>query len=145
MDDFFDRFPFVMRHALKEEKICFPSDAEKEFDDIMVYRGIRLVEGKKEHIDKSDFLSQVERKLPGIDENDIYEYSCSCFENIEELKLSYKIPRKNKAIAKGRLKSVKGCIIRDCKNTHINWFLYEGADPSEDFEVWENEKMDKVK
>lgn len=142
MNEYYNRFPSVLKRALNENKVTFPDSLMKEYEEIKVYRGMRFVEGKKEYLEKSDFLSQAERELPGTDYDDIYEYSCSCFENVNELWVAFKLPRKNKRIAQGRIKCEKGPIIKETQSTHMHWFLYEGVDPSEDFEVYSYEKMD---
>ena len=139
--EYYKRFPAVLKRALIDGKVNLPDNLLKEFQTIIAYRGIRFKKGEKESVEKSDFLSQVERNIPGANYDDIGEYSCSCFENIDELRVSYKLPRKNKGIAKGKIKCENGPIVQD-EGTHIHWFLYDNVDPSQDFEVYEYEKMD---
>lgn len=63
MEPYYEKFPDVLKNALKENKVTFPTELQKRYKDIdVVYRGIRLVKGKKESIDRTDFLSQAERK-----------------------------------------------------------------------------------
>lgn len=141
MKDYYERFPNVLKEALRQEKVSFPETLEKEYAPRVAFRGIRFIKDKKENIEKNDFLSQVERRLPGVDYEDIMEYSCSCFESIDELLIAFSLPRKNKGIAKGKIKCENGPIIMEKQGTHIHWFLYDGIDPSEDFEVCKYEKM----
>ncbi len=142
INDYYNRFPSVLKKALLENKVRFPEELEKNFTPITAYRGIRFIEGKKEFIDKNDFLSQAERELPGTNYDDIYEYSCSCYEDIDELWVAFKLPRKNKRIARGIIECKNGPIIKEKDTTHIHWFLFEDTVPNERFEVYEYEKMD---
>ena len=48
-----------------------------------------------------------------------------------------KFPRKNKAIAKGKIKKEFGPIDVNNKTSHIDLYLFEGIDPSDEFEVIE--------
>lgn len=136
MEPYYEKFPDVLKNALKENKVTFPTELQKRYKDIdVVYRGIRLVKGKKESIDRTDFLSQAERKLPDTDYEDIGSYSCSCFEDLEELELAFKLPRKNKAIAIGRIREINGPIWKNKEDSHIHWFLYKDANTVEDFHI----------
>ncbi len=89
-----------------------------------------------------DFYSQAERNLPGIDFDDIGNYSCSFFEKIEDIWEVLHYPRKNKKIAKGVIYDKDGPIIKEIGWSHIHCFLYEGVELSDRFEVIEYEKMD---
>lgn len=142
MDDYYSRFPVVLRTALKEKQVVFPSVLLKSYSPELVYRGIRFVKDKKECVEKEDFLSQAERALPGVDYGDIGSYSCSCFRTVEGLVKAYQLPRKNKAIARGMIRDENGPIIKEMESPHIHWFLFSGIDPSNDFEVCKDEKMD---
>lgn len=144
-DEYYLKFPSVLRKALQSKTVTLPEKLKYEYEPLRVFRGIRYKEGKKEIIDKSDFLSQAERNLPNTDFTDIGSYSCSCFEDVEELILSYSLPRKNKAIAKGIMTCTLGARLDDPDRTHRHWFLYDEADPSDDFEVYnyDYEKMDR--
>lgn len=136
MEPYYEKFPDVLKNALKENKVTFPTELQKRYKDIdVVYRGIRLVKGKKESIDRTDFLSQAERKLPDTDYEDIGSYSCSCFEDLEELELAFKLSRKNKAIAIGRIREINGPIWKNKEDSHIHWFLYKDANAVEDFHI----------
>lgn len=68
MEPYYEKFPDVLKNALKENKVTFPTELQKRYKDIdVVYRGIRLVKGKKESIDRTDFcLRQRENCLTRI-------------------------------------------------------------------------------
>lgn len=149
-DAYYLKFPSVLGKALQDEMVELPENVEFEYNPVQVYRGIRYKMGVKECVDKTDFRSQAERRLPGTDYNDIGEYSCSCFEDLEELQLAYSLPRKNKGISKGVMSCKAGARWKnqnDAWETHWHWFLYDGADPSCDFKVYnyDYEKMDTSK
>ncbi len=142
--EYFSKFPMILRDALLNGKVKFPNELKKEYCDIKSYRIVTLKDDKGE-INKSDFLSHMERKMKEpyiplrIDDNNIEYYACSFFKTIDALKDRFKYPRKNKAIAKGTLKQEFGPIWEN-NEEHINLFLFEGCDPSESFEVCENEE-----
>ena len=140
--EYYERFPSVLKKALKENKVRFFPNLCKEYQPIEVYRSVRIVKNIKEVITKEDFYSQVERDLPGVDKDDIGNYSCSCFETIEEIWDRLHYPKKNKKIAKGVIYDNEGPIAKDKGSTHIHWFLYDGVDPSDRFEVINYEKVD---
>ena len=56
---------------------------------------------------------------------------------MEELRASLKLPRKNKAIAVGTIKKEYGPVLASKEYSHIDWFLFESADPSKDFQIIE--------
>lgn len=151
MDEaYYLKFPSVLKKALQDKVVKFPEELEKSYETFHVYRGIRYKAGEKENVDKTDFLSQAERRLPGTDYDDIGEYSCSCFEKLEELRLAYSLPRKNKGIAEGTMSCEAGARWKDRNDmwdTHWHWFLYDDIDPSRDFKVcnYEYEKVDTSK
>lgn len=140
MNTYYQCFPSVLREALESGRVSFPDNIQKEFSERQVYRGIRYKEPDKTTVVKDDFLSQAERMLPGTDMNDIGSYSCSCFQNQDELKAAFKLPRKNKGIAVGMLCDEYGPAVFE-ENGHVHWFLFEDADPSDRFEVIKGEKM----
>lgn len=144
---YFMKFPSVLRKALQSNKVRLPQTLQKEYEPLRVFRGIRYKLGEKECVEKADFLSQAERNLPGTDFDDLGSYSCSCFEDVKELELSFKLPRKNKGIAEGIMKCENGARLDDNEGTHKHWFLYDEVDPSCDFRVYnyDDEKMDRSK
>lgn len=137
---YYKKFPPALQNALINKGLKFPDGLEREYEDITVYRGVKYTKNKKD-IEKSDFLSNVERKLlnPSVvaDENDIEYYSCSVYENIDFMKNNAKYPRKNMAISKGTIKSCFGPIVRNNNTTHIHLFLFKDIDLSSDFKVVE--------
>lgn len=137
MTNSFDRFPRVLREALESGKIEFPKNTQWKYEDRKAYRGVRITD-KKTTIDKTDFKSQVESDE--MDSEDLSEYSCSCFENMQDLKIAFHLPRKNKGIAEGFVKKECGPIVLSDKDSHINWFLFENADPSKEFQIIERDE-----
>lgn len=135
-----EKFPAILKDALMNKKVSFPEDIIIDFEPQFAYRVIPRRENNLIHSD--DFLSQVEllyvkkcRALKGIDENDIGEYSCSLFTNIDKLKNYLHMPRKNKVIIQGNVTCENGIIQYNMKTTHIHWWLYENNDVISDFEV----------
>ena len=149
MDEYYLRFPSVFKKALKEGIIEMPQELEIEYAAIKAYRGVRFIKFKKEKLEKQDFLAQIDLKVAGdrryqqCSDADIDNYGTSVFDDIEELHAAYFLPRKNKGIAEGLVKMENGPICRSDEESHILWFLYEGATPQKDFKVIEYyEKMD---
>ncbi|MBR1702181.1 MAG: hypothetical protein IJ716_09540 [Lachnospiraceae bacterium] len=136
----YNKFPKVLRDALRNEKVMFPQTLRWEYEDMAVYRGIRYTK-QKSFVDKSDFCSNIERHLANsmvpADDHDIGSYSCSCFMDIDQLRLIANFPRKNYAIAKGMIKKEFGPIDVNDETSHVHLFLYENVDPSGEFEVIE--------
>ena len=130
----------VLKNALINKKVRFPDTLQKEYDDKYVFRGVKY-NSKKKEINKTDFLSHIERKdtMMGrsVDETDISSYSCSCFLNLDELHTATKFPIKNKAVAKGLIKKDFGPININEQTSHIDLYLFDGVDPSYNFEVVE--------
>lgn len=135
----YKKFQSPLNEALKEEMVQFPENLKINYEKCTVYRGIRYIKGEKEDITKEDFESHAQKGLTTIDYNDIGSYSCSCFENVDELIAAFHLPRKNKRIAKGVIDENNGPILKDSEDSHIHWFLYIGANPEKDFEVYDNE------
>lgn len=135
------KFPTVLRTALRSNKVSFPDTLQCNYEKRCVFRAVKYTQDKTE-IDASDFLSYVESNkkcpmIPVVDDNDISSYGCSCFMNLEMFHYRTKFPTKKKAIAKGMINDSFGPIIVDEKTSHIDLFLYDGIDPSGEFEVIE--------
>ena len=137
---YYNRFPTVLKDALRSEKVRFPNSLQCEYEELCVFRGVRYT-ATKTAIDKTDFLSYMELKkinpMIPADDSRITSYSCSLFMNIDELHQLTKFPNKNKAIAKGLIRSKFGPIDINEKTSHIDLFLYDNIDPSSEFEVVE--------
>lgn len=135
---FIDKFPPALQNALIKKGLRFPDNLEKEYNDVIVYRGVRYNNNKK-NIELSDFQSNVERHLLNpsvyVDDNDIEYYGCSVYENMDLMKKYAKFPRKNWAVSKGIIKSSFGPIVRNGETSHINLFLFKDVDPSSNFKV----------
>ena len=135
------KFPAVLRKAIQNGTIKLPEKLKTEFDEIHAFRGITIKTDAHQYpLDRSDFCSQMEKlqtnpDLP-VNPNEWENYSCSCFKDLEELKLCFHLPRKRKGIAEGAITKEQGACIED-DSAHVHWFLYEGADPSPLFTIIE--------
>lgn len=134
------RYSCVLENALMKGIVKFPSDCLHNFKKIKGYRMVTKKENEAT-INEEDFLSQIEllqrgkniRPIP--DKNDIGNYSCSLFYDLDQLKIIMKLPRKNKKIIQGYIHDSKGTIQTNKSNTHIHWWIYAQSNPHEDFEV----------
>ena len=149
MDNYYLRFPSVLRNELNEKKIDFPDNLEMEYNQFLAFRGIRFIKNRKESLIREDFMSQIELKLQGnpfysqTSEEDIDNYGVSLFCTKDELLTGFRLPRKNKAIAQGVVTSDLGAISINKQNSHVLWFLYDNVHPEENFKVIEYyEKVD---
>lgn len=138
--EYYNRFPAVLKNALISGKVSFPSSIQHEYSNMAVYRGVSYSKTKTT-IEKNDFLSNMERHLQNpmvpVDDEKIDDYSCSCYLDIEELRMRAKFPRKNKAIAKGVIRNEFGPIVINQKTSHVDLYLFDDIDPSAEFEVVE--------
>lgn len=138
--EYYKRFPVTLKNALFCGKVRFPSTLQKDYNDLCVYRGVKYTSEKKT-INKTDFFSYIElnkdNPLKMADDSKISSYSCSCFLNMDELHMQTKFPCKNKAVAKGIVKKEFGPIDINESTSHVDLYLFDNADPSNDFEVVE--------
>lgn len=138
--EYYNRFPLLLRKALIERKVEFPDCLERDYSDLSVYRGVKYSK-QKDYIEKEDFLSNIERKqnnpMVPADSDDIRDYSCSCYTDLNEMRMQAKFPRRNHAIAKGNIKKEFGPIFIDANTSHVNLYLFDNVDPSKEFEVIE--------
>ena len=138
--DYYNRFPGLLKNALTEGKVSFPDTLICEYEDMEVYRGVSYTKEKMQ-IDKSDFISKMELKVNNpmiaVFEEEISSYSCSCYLDIEQMRINGKFPRKKMAIAKGIIKKEFGPIDINNDTKHVDLYLFEGIDPSAEFEVIE--------
>lgn len=138
--EYYKKFPIVLRSALLKGEVAFPDSLNKEYDSLIVYRGVRYNSIKTE-ITKDDFCSNVEQMLKNpvivADTEDISSYSCSCYLEVDAIRLYAKFPRKNKAIAKGVITKEFGPIDINNDTSHIDLYLFDNVDPSNNFEVVE--------
>lgn len=143
-ESFYIKFPWVLQEALKNNIVSFPENVEIEYNEYCVYRVIERKANEDAAINDKDFLSQMElykkydKKLPrGCSENDIGAYSCSVFKEISELSTVMRLPRRNKKIIKGIIKSVNGPIRQSKNNSHVDVWLYDNSTMPEQFAVYE--------
>ena len=138
--EYYNRFPLCLKNALLSGRVKFPSDIQKEYEDLVAYRGVKY-SNNKTNIEKSDFFSNMERNalnpMVPADADAISSYSCSCFLDIDEMRIHAKFPRKNAAIAKGIIRKDFGPIDINTDTLHVNLYLFDGIDPSNEFEVIE--------
>lgn len=138
--DYYNRFPTVLKNALINGVVSFPDSLQHEYTDLTVYRGVKY-SNNKTIIDKSDFLSNVERNMKNplvpVDLGEVSSYSCSCYLNIDSLRVCARFPRKNRAIAKGMIQKEFGPIDINSNTSHVDLYLFDKVDPSERFEVIE--------
>lgn len=138
--DYYSRFPAILQDALINKKIEFPDSLQCEYKDLVVYRGVSYSKDKA-IIDKSDFLSNMERNqinpMVPVESDQISSYSCSCYLNMDDMRIYAKFPRKNKAIAKGTIQKEFGPIDINTDTSHVDLYLFDKIDPSEKFEVVE--------
>lgn len=138
--EYYNRFPTVLKKALISGRVRFPASIQQEYNELLVYRGVSYSKNKTV-IDKNDFLSNIERNMKNpmvpADYDNIDDYSCSCYMEIEKLRIYAKFPRRNKAIAKGVIKKEYGPIDINKDTSHVHLYLFEEVDPSDEFEVVE--------
>ncbi len=138
--EYYNRFPGLLKNALIKGKVIFPDTLICEYSDMEVYRAVSYTK-EKTRIDKSDFASKMELKLNNpmvvAFEDEVTSYSCSCFLNMEQMRIHAKFPRRNKAIAKGIIKKEYGPIDKNNDTSHVDSYLFEDVDPSDGFEVIE--------
>lgn len=138
--EYYNRFPTVLKDALISGKVRFPDSLQSEYKEMAVFRGVKYTENKT-GIDRSDFLSHVERRNNNpmflADDTKISSYGCSFFMNMDVMHQLTKFPSKNKAIAKGIIRSDFGPIDVNEETSHTDLFLFNNADPSSEFEVVE--------
>ena len=60
--EYYSRFLGVLRNALANGAVKFPSSLQKNYQELTVFRGVGYSKNKTK-IDKSDFLSNVERNM----------------------------------------------------------------------------------
>ena len=132
-----NKFRMVLQTALDTGIVKIPDEAMWDYEDLKnVYRAVKITEEKKD-ITIEDFIPQAEvpsiANRNGFDSNDIGNYGTSFNTDIEMLSIILHMPRRNKRIAKGILKTEYGPITID--DTHIMCFLFEDAHLENEFEV----------
>lgn len=137
------KFPKLFRQALEEKRIKLPDDVKDTYEPIKAYRVLFLSKGETPEITKETFYSQIELNFYGkrasnkLDFNNVEYYSCSLFEDIKTIATIMKLPKWNRILICGMVKSENGIMNYNEKTSHINWWLYENHTAVEDFEVIE--------
>lgn len=142
-DEYYLRFPSVLKKAIKDYGIDFPKETQWEYSPQTAFRGFTREDGENTELRDEDFLSYAElgKKARGQkhSERDIEWYSCSCYARKAQLEVNLKLPRSKWRISRGIIRNNKGCICINKSTGHIHWWIYENANPSEDFEVINDE------
>lgn len=130
---YYERFPCVLREALKKEEVSFLKDGIEpimDFESFHAYRGIfRTGEEKTfDDITEKDFKSFAEagRKWsPRICREKIRFYSCSVYTELSDIKAALKFPQEDRRIAYGPVDAKNGCVYFGKFDSHVDWWLYE--------------------
>lgn len=143
INEYYLRFPSVLKEAIKKYNIDFPEKTQWDYDPQTAFRGFRREIDEDIHLQDRDFFSYAElgKKARGqkYSEKDIEWYSCSCYRSKSELEAGLNLPRAKWRISRGKIRNNKGCICINKSTGHIHWWIYENANPAEDFEVISNE------
>lgn len=92
------------------------------------------------------FLDPAQKDLKNLDHNDISYYSLSTFERENDIRKIYKFFRQKRSprtiIAKGSTAASCGVAQRTAertgqRNSHVDWWLYEDAEPHRFFQPYE--------
>ncbi|WNY25245.1 hypothetical protein [Methanolapillus millepedarum] len=138
-ENYYLRFPSILKGALIERTVTFGDDVQFRYEPILAYRVIKREHGNEMSVHRSDFKSKVEilkeeRRGGNVDENNISHYSCSLFQDLEILKTVMRLPGPSRKIIQGFVTDSYGpCLMSD---SHVDWWLFEQADPSFEFEVF---------
>lgn len=141
-ESFYNKFPCCFKEALVSEKVAFSKEPVIDFTEFYAYRGIFREKGKNfSDIGYRDFLSYAELGKPyrpSLGLRDSY-YSCSMYEDFDTCSTALKFPneKEDRKIAKGPVTKENGCIQRNEKNSHVDWWIY-----SEHSNFWEQYKLD---
>lgn len=142
-DTYFSRFPSILKNDLKKYNMNFPENTLWEYEPNTVFRGIVRKKNEDLTVVNEDFLSYAELgkepKGSTVGPGDIEYYSCSCFQSKKQLERAMFLPHPNRRIIKGKIYDTKGCISINTSSSHVDWWIYENANPAEDFEVIEDE------
>lgn len=130
-----NKFPSILKKGFKTDGINFPDNIEFEYKEIYAYRKITRDDFNDCIITKNDFKSYAELKKPkprGMKNISSY-YSCSLNTSLDEIKEMFKFPGKKKGIAGGFVNKEHGPKLGPNSDNHIDWWLYENAEPEKKF------------
>lgn len=133
------KFPSTLKKGFTEDGINFPSNIEFEYEEILAYRKITRDDFKDCTITKNDFKSYAELNKPkprGMRYPSSY-YSCSLNTSLDVIRTMFKFPGKTKGIAVGYIKKVHGPKLGPNSDSHVDWWLYENAEPEKEFNFLE--------
>ena len=127
-------FPLFIRKAINDGLISL----DDVFYDYEPFEAFRVASSKNisnEKPSEADFKCQMElhdiRALANPKNRGFY--GCSCCTDRELLESIMKLPRRNKVLCKGYIRSINGPV--DSLEDHLNWFLYENVHPEDAFRV----------
>lgn len=134
-DDLIDKFHDRLRIALKNKIFNLPTDIKVEYAPISAYRAVDVNDIAEGGFNPEAFYSQVElkyahpnmRRFVDLDENDIENYSCSLYTDIDKLNNYMHLPRKSKAVIFGKIISEEGVTKENFQTTHVHWWLFQGV------------------
>lgn len=130
------KFPSVMKKGFKEHGLSFSADVESEYEPLNAYRKITRKNFENCIITKDDFKSYPELGKPAPRGRNIGIgfYSCSLNTSLDEIRVMFKFPGENKGIAEGYVKKENGPKLGPNNgHGHVDWWLYENAEPEKDF------------
>ena len=131
--DFYSNFSTTLRIALQAGIVSFDGiDFEENFEPIIAFRGVFRNPGDSiGEITREDFCSQEEKGRkwrPILGKNRLFNFSCSMFTDVEELKLALKFPGcGDRHIISGKITKEAGGITREKQSSHIHWWLYKNC------------------
>ncbi|MDV0447517.1 hypothetical protein MsAg5_14170 [Methanosarcinaceae archaeon Ag5] len=144
MDEtYYLRFPSVLKKALLNRKVVFDAFLICHYEPFFAYRAIDRKKDDGTPINRKDFRSYAELHVDGVFKGRVRKnisfYGCSLFTNLNEMKekMNCKLPgiSDSQKIIAGYVKDSNGpCAVKN-ENSHVDWWLFEGCDPSSDFEV----------
>lgn len=145
MNDIIEKFPDVLKSALKTNKVSFSGIGNILCDFERIPRAIRVITREQDNnspICEKDFLSHIERyrlgeRIKGVSEEtekDIGYYSCSFYEEKSKDKLIriMKLPKKRKRMIVGYIVKNNGIICTN-EDGHIHLWLYKDSKIHEQF------------
>lgn len=136
-NDFYMRFPAVLREKLMSGEIEFPDTTQFEYLPLRTYRAVAREKEDNHAVDYNDFksyfeLNQSPKKQPrGIRTDfrkDPHYYGVSSFIDRRIVEQKMKFPNPHKKMASGFVHKEGGP--QDTKDRHVCWWLFENADIS---------------
>lgn len=123
---FYDKFPVLLREALKKGEVFFPEGIEIDYVPFPAFRMVFREEGDNTPVSRNDFCSYAElgKKPRGMDIDNIGRYSASLYRTRQSVVNALKLPRPGKKLIEGLVYSKGGPCYKG-GNEHVDWWLYE--------------------